>query len=76
MHILFYKKMLFCLSLKALKIEKYYETADVAQLPAKLAGRMRKNYFVQGQLEQPRKGKNLLYRHDEPNEQTKEGPLT
>jgi hypothetical protein len=36
---------------------------------------MGENYFVLGQLAQPRLNKNLLYRHDKPNEPTKEGPL-
>jgi hypothetical protein len=34
---------------------------------------VRKKYFVLGQLEQPRQDKNLLYRHHEPIEPTKEG---
>jgi hypothetical protein len=46
--------------LKKLQIKIYYETADVAQLSAKLAGRMRKKYFVQGQLEQPSEGQKSL----------------
>jgi hypothetical protein len=34
----------------------------------------RKNiYFVLGRLEQPRQNKNLLYRHDKPDELAKEG---
>jgi hypothetical protein len=33
-------------------------------------------YFVLCRLEQPRKNKNLLYRHDKPNEPTKKGPLS
>ncbi len=33
-------------------------------------------YFVLGALEQPRLNKTLLYRHDKPNEPTKEGPLS
>jgi hypothetical protein len=33
-----------------------------------------KKYFVLGRLELPRQDKNLLYRHEEPNEPTKEGP--
>jgi hypothetical protein len=38
---------------------------------------VRKKYFVLGQLEQPWQDKNLLYRHHEPNEPTKEeGPLS
>jgi hypothetical protein len=36
---------------------------------------VRKKYFVLGSLEQPRKNKNLLNRHDKPNKATKEGPL-
>jgi hypothetical protein len=32
--------------------------------------------FVLGRLEQPRKNKNLLYRHDKPDEPTKKGPLS
>jgi hypothetical protein len=32
-------------------------------------------YFVLGRLEQPRLNKNLLYRHDKPNELTKNGSL-
>ncbi len=35
-----------------------------------------KKYFVLGRLEQPRQNKNLLYRHDLPNEPTKKGPLS
>jgi hypothetical protein len=30
-------------------------------------------FFVQGRLEQPSQNKNLLYRHEKPNEPTKEG---
>ncbi len=38
---------------------------------------MRKNLFVLGGIKQPRQDKNLLHRHvDEPNEPTKEGPLS
>jgi len=33
-------------------------------------------YFVLGRLEQPRQDKNNLYRHDQPNEPTMEGPLS
>jgi hypothetical protein len=33
------------------------------------------NFFVQGELEQPMQNKNLLYRHDKPNEPIKNGPL-
>jgi hypothetical protein len=33
-------------------------------------------YFVLGRLEQPRQGKNILNRHDSPNEPTKEGPFS
>ncbi len=35
-----------------------------------------KNCFVLEWLEQPRQDKNPFYRHDEPNEPTKEGPLS
>jgi hypothetical protein len=36
----------------------------------------KKNYFFcTGRLEVPRQDTNLLYRHDKPNETTKEGPL-
>ncbi len=35
-----------------------------------------KKYFVLGRLEQPRENRNLLYRHDKPNEPTKEGFLS
>jgi hypothetical protein len=35
-----------------------------------------KKYFVLGRLEQPRQNKNLLYLHYEPNEPTKEEPLS
>ncbi len=35
----------------------------------------RQKNFVRGRLEQSRQDKNLLYRHDEPNEPTKEGPF-
>jgi hypothetical protein len=62
------------------------KTGDPAWLPAQLGGRWRqmnwnsvrrgKKYFVLGPLEQPRHDKNLMYRHDEPNEPTKEGPLS
>ncbi len=34
-----------------------------------------KKYFVLGRLEQPRQDKKLLFLHDKPNKQTKEGPL-
>jgi hypothetical protein len=37
---------------------------------------MRKKYFVLDRLEQPRQDKNLFYRHEKPNEPTKEGPLS
>ncbi len=30
-------------------------------------------YFVMSRIEQPKQNKNLLYRHDKPNEPTKEG---
>jgi hypothetical protein len=33
-------------------------------------------YFVLGRLVQPRQNKNLLYRHDKPNEPIKKGPLS
>jgi hypothetical protein len=33
-------------------------------------------YFVLGRLEQQRQNKNLLYRHDKPNEPTMDGPLS
>jgi hypothetical protein len=36
----------------------------------------RKKYLFLGRLEQPRQNKNLLYRHDKPNEPTKKGPLS
>ncbi len=37
---------------------------------------VKKNYiFCTGRLEVPRQDKNLLYRHDKPNETTKKGPL-
>jgi hypothetical protein len=36
----------------------------------------KKKYFVVGRIQQPRQNKNLLYRHDKPNEPNKEGPLT
>jgi hypothetical protein len=36
----------------------------------------RNKYFGLGRLEQSRLDKNLLYRHDEPHEPTKEGPLS
>ncbi len=35
-----------------------------------------KKCFVLGRLKQPRQDKNLLYRHDEPKEPNKEGPLS
>ncbi len=35
-----------------------------------------KKYFVLGRLVQPRQDKNLLYRQDNSNEPTKEGPLS
>jgi hypothetical protein len=35
-----------------------------------------KKYFVLGRLELPRQDKNLLYRHNEPNEPTREGLLS
>jgi hypothetical protein len=34
---------------------------------------VRENYFVLGRPEQPMQNKNLLRRHDKPNEPTKEG---
>ncbi len=34
------------------------------------------NKIVLGQLKQPRQNKNLLFRHDKPNEPTKKGPLS
>ncbi len=38
---------------------------------------VRKKIFCTGhRLEQPRQNKNLLYRHDKPNEPTKKGPLS
>ncbi len=37
---------------------------------------VRKKQFVRGRLEQPRQDKNLLYRQEEPNEPTKEGPFS
>jgi hypothetical protein len=38
---------------------------------------MRKKIFCTGlTTEKPRQNKNLFYRHDEPNEPTKEGPLS
>ncbi len=64
---------------------KTYWTDDPARLPVQLAvqgGQRHWNsvqwgnkYFALGWLEQPRLNKNLLYRHDESNKQTKEGPL-
>jgi hypothetical protein len=42
----------------------------------KCTSTVRKKYFVLGRLEQPGQNKNLLYRHDEPNKPTKEGPLS
>jgi hypothetical protein len=36
----------------------------------------KKIFYTIGRLEQPRQDKNLLYRHKEPNEPTKEGPLS
>jgi len=36
----------------------------------------KKNYLVLGRLEQPRQYNNLLYRHEEFNEPTLEGPLS
>ncbi len=36
----------------------------------------KKQYFVQGRLEQSRQNKNHLYRHDKPNKLTKEGSLS
>jgi hypothetical protein len=35
-----------------------------------------KKYLVLDRLEQPKQDKNILYRHDEPTELTKEGPLS
>ncbi len=35
-----------------------------------------KKYFVLGRLEQPRQDKNLLYRHDKPNQTIEEKPLS
>jgi hypothetical protein len=35
-----------------------------------------KKYFILCQLEQPRRKKNLKFRHDKPNEPTNEGPLS
>ncbi len=37
---------------------------------------VRKKYLVPGRQEQPSQNKNLLYRHDKPNEPTKEGLLS
>ncbi len=37
---------------------------------------VRNKHFVLGRQEQSRQKKNLLYRHDKPNESTKEGPLS
>jgi hypothetical protein len=37
---------------------------------------VKKNYFVLNRLKQPWQAKNLLYRHDEPNNPTKEGLLS
>ena len=37
---------------------------------------MKKIFFVLGRLEQPKQNENLLYRHDKPNELTKERPLS
>jgi hypothetical protein len=46
--------------------DTYKETGDTARLPAQLAGRW-------GRLEQPKQEKNILYRHDEPNELGNQG---
>ena len=37
---------------------------------------MKKKYFVLGRLKQPMRNKNIFYRHDTPNEPTKEVPLS
>jgi hypothetical protein len=49
---------------------------DGDKLIEKNSARRGKKYFVLGGLEQPRQDKNPLYRHEEPNEPTKEGPLS
>ncbi len=64
--------------------DTYYKTGDPARLPARLLGDgykgseieydEEKKYLVLCRLKQPRQNKNLLYRHDEPNKPTKEGP--
>jgi hypothetical protein len=38
--------------------------------------KVRKKYFLLGRLEKPRQKKNLVYRHNKPNEPTKEGLLS
>ncbi len=65
--------------------DTHQETGDPARLPAQLARlweqrnlncvRRENKSFVLGRLEQPRQNKNLLYRHDKPNEPTNKGPL-
>ncbi len=66
------------------KPEKHIkERGDLARLPAKLArrrGQMNWNCVrwekkLLGRLKRPRQDKSLLYRHNEPNRLTKEGPL-
>ncbi len=65
--------------------DTHLETGNPAQLPAQVAGRVgthklnqctvRKKIFYSGLIRAARQDKSLLYRHDEPNELTKEGPL-
>jgi len=65
--------------------DTHLETGCPARQPAQVAGRWGhinwnslwwvKKYFVLGWPEEPRQDKSLVYRHDEPNEPTKECPL-
>ncbi len=69
-----------CMQRHILKYRRHGTTAhQVAgrwgQIKRKICA-MGEKYFVLGWLEQPRQYKNLLYRHDEPNEPTMERPLS
>ncbi len=52
---------------------KTTNTAPTTFSEIQSASQAAKKYFVLGWPEQPKQDKNLLYRHDEPNEPTKEG---
>ncbi len=58
--------------------DTHSETGGPARLDAQVDGRwgQRNINGVLGRLEQPRQNKNRLYWHDNPNEPTKEGPLS